>query len=248
MSVKAMTWAFEQPISGNEKVVLLALADFANDGGECWPSVRRIAEKAYISELTVRRIIALLIDSEFLKLTRRQSNDGRSMSNLYQLQMEEGEGVQSVPLPYHSCDRGRGSTVIPTNEPSYEPSVNNNIKGKVKKACRLPEDFMPDASCLRLAEELGMSAQMENIKAAFFDYWRSAPGQRGVKLDWQATFRKWLRNQQQFNWRKGNAQKSTNSITNSFAVVDAVLAERERQLDLAEESARSGGEDTKLIS
>jgi hypothetical protein len=27
----------------------------------------------------------------------------------------------------------------------------------------------------------------------FIDYWRAQPGQRGVKLDWPATWRNWMR-------------------------------------------------------
>lgn len=32
---------------------------------------------------------------------------------------------------------------------------------------------------------------------AFVDYWRGAPGGKGVKLDWPATWRNWMRKAQQ---------------------------------------------------
>jgi DNA-binding MarR family transcriptional regulator len=50
------------PTSGNERLVLLALADACSrdDGTGCWPSAAAIARKANISDRTVRRVIARL--------------------------------------------------------------------------------------------------------------------------------------------------------------------------------------------
>jgi hypothetical protein len=54
-------WA-HSPTSGNERLVLLALADAcsSDDGTGCWPSAATIARKANISARTVRRVIARL--------------------------------------------------------------------------------------------------------------------------------------------------------------------------------------------
>jgi len=54
-------WAYS-PTSGNERLVLLALADACSrdDGTGCWPSAATIARKANISDRTVRRVIARL--------------------------------------------------------------------------------------------------------------------------------------------------------------------------------------------
>ncbi len=41
MSVAATQWAWRQALKPAAKLVLLALADRANDAGECWPSVHR---------------------------------------------------------------------------------------------------------------------------------------------------------------------------------------------------------------
>jgi hypothetical protein len=58
-----MNWAGGfSPTSGNERLVLLALADACSrdDGTGCWPSAATIARKANISDRTVRRVIARL--------------------------------------------------------------------------------------------------------------------------------------------------------------------------------------------
>ena len=53
-----MNWIWaNSPASGNERLVLLALADACSrdDGTGCWPSAATIARKANISDRTVRR-------------------------------------------------------------------------------------------------------------------------------------------------------------------------------------------------
>jgi predicted transcriptional regulator len=63
MSIAVMNWVWaNSPASGNERLVLLALADACSrdDGTDCWPSAATIARKANISDRTVRRVIARL--------------------------------------------------------------------------------------------------------------------------------------------------------------------------------------------
>jgi DNA-binding transcriptional regulator YhcF (GntR family) len=118
MSVKALTWAFEQPLAGNEKVVLLALADHADENGSCWPSIRRIAEKAFIAERTVRRILILLEQYGFISVITRHDVSGRSAPNRYELLMAgrvtncQGGRVTLVSGGDDTGVRGEGDTVV----------------------------------------------------------------------------------------------------------------------------------------
>ena len=57
MSVKAISLAFDTKLSGNVKLVLLALADCADDNMQCYPSYSHIARKASISVATAKRIV-----------------------------------------------------------------------------------------------------------------------------------------------------------------------------------------------
>ena len=50
-----MNWAWRQNLPSTAKLVLLALADAADDEGNCWPSVATIAGKAGVTTRTVRR-------------------------------------------------------------------------------------------------------------------------------------------------------------------------------------------------
>ena len=65
-----MNWAWYQDLKPVPKLVLMALADAANDQGTCWPSVATIAAKVGVSTRTVQRVIQTLIRRELLELTR----------------------------------------------------------------------------------------------------------------------------------------------------------------------------------
>lgn len=122
MSVRALTWAFDQPIFANEKVVLLSLADHANDCGECWPSINRLAQRARVSVRTVQRCLAELEDAKLIIRETRNDLNGRSTSNMYRLCMSEQvrmpaeasggqrkeEGVNLAPCDDDAGDRGEG--------------------------------------------------------------------------------------------------------------------------------------------
>jgi len=60
----------------------------------------------------------------------------------------------------------------------------------VARGSRLPTTFEPD---FQFATDSGIRNATEE-ESKFRDYWNSQPGQKGVKTDWQATWRNWCRN------------------------------------------------------
>lgn len=63
-----------------------------------------------------------------------------------------------------------------------------------KRGGRLPENWTPSAEDRAFAKSIGWSdAQIDAEAPNFRDYWIAQPGQRGIKLDWPATWRKWAR-------------------------------------------------------
>lgn len=61
-----------------------------------------------------------------------------------------------------------------------------------RRGCRIPPDFSVTEEHRRLAEEKHYICPDEIIEE-FRDYWIGVPGSRGVKLDWDATFRNRMR-------------------------------------------------------
>jgi hypothetical protein len=86
MSVKALSWVWEHsPHDGGNLLVLLALADFADADGLCWPSHAKLAAKSRLSERQVERALKELVASGDLDAPsgpRSQSNPYRVRQNV----------------------------------------------------------------------------------------------------------------------------------------------------------------------
>jgi hypothetical protein len=68
----------------------------------------------------------------------------------------------------------------------------NPPKGKSKRGERIPDNFPTDDDLLWATQEFP-AVDHNHESAKFRDYWISVPGQKGCKLDWQATWRNWIR-------------------------------------------------------
>lgn len=61
-------------------------------------------------------------------------------------------------------------------------------------AARLSPDWQPDQDGYAAAFDLGLDrTTVDNVAAQFRDYWHGRPGRAGLKQDWPATWRVWLR-------------------------------------------------------
>lgn len=90
----ALVWELDLP--PGEKLVLLALADQANDDGrQCWPAVETIAHRSGQGVRTVRRALASLETAGHLT---RQHRDGTS-SQYHVHPCQNGTPAKSAPLP-----------------------------------------------------------------------------------------------------------------------------------------------------
>jgi len=81
MSIKIMSMIWDDgPAKQSERFVLLALADYANDQGECWPSIAGIARKTCLTERGVQKILRRLSDDGWLLI---EVGTGRKNCNIY---------------------------------------------------------------------------------------------------------------------------------------------------------------------
>jgi hypothetical protein len=71
------------PYRGENLLLHLALADFANDEGTCFPSVPTLARKARCSEVWARRCVRRMIDDGLLEIV--EQGLGRGNVNRYRL-------------------------------------------------------------------------------------------------------------------------------------------------------------------
>jgi len=86
MSFQAMAWAVKQPLPCSEKMVLLMLANFANDVNQCWPSVARLAADSGLSASKVRKCVVWLERVGMVQRTMQIRVYGQT-SNVYTLDL-----------------------------------------------------------------------------------------------------------------------------------------------------------------
>ena len=135
LMVKAMSIKVGNPL---RKLVLIKLADNANDKGECWPSYQHIADQCEIARSTVRKHIKDLSNAGLLRIEHRAGVKGNS-SNLYHLMLQGGAsdstGGASGSIPPVPSDSTRTSHSFESvNESVTEPSLsscNDDVKSVV---------------------------------------------------------------------------------------------------------------------
>lgn len=108
-------------LTANEKLVLIALADMADDKGICWPAMKSLAGKSICSKRTAQRAIQNFEKMNLLTKYERPNDNKRNDSNLYQLhfmellRMGNSELVGDMQSPSgRQSDTHRGDTQSPS--------------------------------------------------------------------------------------------------------------------------------------
>lgn len=138
--------------AGPARAILLVLAYRANEHGECWPSLTRIALDSGLDRRTVYRYLPSIVATGELQIEHRcrtiKTRGGDQTSNLYKIALTVPKGGDCLPLPCSAkeeavCPQGRGglppkvgtdslkgrdqlspeSSVNSHTEPSSEPST-----------------------------------------------------------------------------------------------------------------------------
>lgn len=182
MSNEAITWAFKQELPMNEKFILVALADYADDEHSCFPSHSKTAARVGASVPTVKRCIAKLADRGLITIERRLRENGSHSANRYVLAV--GGSVQSEPPPppvqndppvqsdthpRYSDEPGVGSPVTPP-EPSINPHLNPHSSSA--HSCR-DDDALPGMPA-HLPKPVGPTAR--DLIGEWIDHRRASTG------------------------------------------------------------------------
>ena len=193
MSTAALFKAIKADVGNQgQKLVLIVLADVANEKGECWPSHKYIAKKAECSVRTVIRALNELESKGFVYITKR-SKKGFKTSNLYRI-CDMTDCHNDVSDCHNSSDTVSHNTLnTPTINILYKgidisgvpdrilPSVKEFIDHRkiIKKPLTQNGLIRQMKAAERAASELGISIQQvieETIDA----------GWQGIRADWLA--------------------------------------------------------------
>ena len=159
LMVKAMSISVGNPL---RKLVLLKLADNANDNGECWPSYQHIADQCEIARSTVKSHIRELEKAGLLKREYRKEGE-LNKSNVFHLTLDgaadnpvgrkitEGGAADNSPEAADNLGGGAADNPITSNsfEPVKEPVIEPTAR-KQKNTFSLPTGLNLDAWSLWL--------------------------------------------------------------------------------------------------
>jgi DNA-binding MarR family transcriptional regulator len=115
MSIQAVSWVLENSTTKKlERLVLIALANHADEYGECWPSVERIAKEAGTTPTQARRVLGTLEDGGHIVRSINAAPDSRMRSdrrtNLYRLVLSGGTQSDSPSPERARVERADGGT------------------------------------------------------------------------------------------------------------------------------------------
>lgn len=117
MSVRATNWAWDQPCGRPAKLVLLALADRADEEGVCWPSRRWLSQKcAPMSVESIGRALTQLVEEGLIVKEERLRRDDQTFGP-WKVRLQLASGQKSPLEPV-----GRSDHAEPKN-----PSVPTDV-------------------------------------------------------------------------------------------------------------------------
>ncbi|RFA14233.1 hypothetical protein B7R21_06445 [Subtercola boreus] len=95
MSYTATKWAYDLPLTGSAKGILVALADMADEANSCYPGQEKLAAMTGRSVKTIERALKYLEAAKLLVRVHRHGAQGWRTSDRYELQVD----VLTVDLP-----------------------------------------------------------------------------------------------------------------------------------------------------
>ena len=150
MSIRIMSQVWNMEIDDSTtKLTLMALADFSDDEGYCYPSYEVLAKKISKSKRTAIRAVDKLTELGFLQKEKRELKDGTSSANLYKILSEnervtqthprvtnEKERVTSMTLPSDTDDTPRVTSMSPCSDKGVTPiniTTNRTVSRTIKE-------------------------------------------------------------------------------------------------------------------
>ena len=238
MSIKIMSMIWDRgPESQSERFVLLALADYANDDGECWPSIDGVARKTCLTDRGIQKIMRRLEETGWLEI---DLGGGRKNCNLYRIktlnvvQPERSSPPNVVPK---NPERGSVNPERGSAEPSItinEPSVSNSASEIVAVLGSWASEDSVDSfiAYRKKSKSKGLTLTAAKRLAASLQEIFNAGGDTDDALGlaeergWQTITADWYFQSQRTSERgKGGARSG---MAEAFASVAADCAARER--------------------
>lgn len=258
MSIEVMSAIFKCPIKPcGRKFVAIALANFADEKGSCFPSVRKLCQFTSQSERTVRTHLSDLDNEGYIEAKRTRREDGNYGVNRYQFDLGFIQRQFSPAAIFANGEkRPKPAAKIAGQEPSIEPSIDNSLRSlssahanelvlasenpvseKLKKASRLKENWQASEQDVLYARQKGFTdMEIVSVASNFKNYWLTKSGKDATKLRWDLVWQTWINNDLKWKASRGGGAKTdkqTNRRSNGerydMDILAGMAADLERQ-------------------
>ena len=197
-------------------------------------------DRAYMTLPTASKALAPL-----LWLLASESKDGTFDASIdelvFRLRMPESDIKTGLK---HLIDKGffvddsnvladRYQDAIPETETERESETKTEKSRTATRGSRLPANWVPNKELAEWSKAERPDLDLRKVLEEFRDYWTSVAGSKGVKLDWDATWRNWVRKQtapkQSFAQQAADVARTTvPPPPNQDAALKQIIADREK--------------------
>jgi Helix-turn-helix domain len=162
MSVAATSFMWQMKLKPHLKIVLLALADVADEKGYCWPSIAYLATQAVMDKRSVQRALKSLCDLELLVIKPRYIKGKVQTSNGYNLLLNS-RGDKLPPHHKQSCHEGM--TTLPPRD-GVDDILTTKKRTRTKKLLPVTQLNEKDASLNSMDYKFPKQLSLQNQKDA----------------------------------------------------------------------------------
>ena len=170
-----------------------------NQSGVCFPTLRRAA-----ADLQMNYSYASTLRRELVKKGWIRVEDERFIRPLRGFEIPNINieiPNSNIEIPNSNIEIPNSSIEIPNHnielnrEINEEPDNRDDAPRKAqRRGTRLSDEFTVTEAMRSWAVRNHPNVNIENATENFRDYWKAAAGSRAVKMDWVATWRMWIRN------------------------------------------------------
>ncbi len=135
-----------------------------------------------------------IVLNEYFELREDGWINLRVIQELLKVGIKSEKASASAKARWGKKDANALPTQSDSNATHNTLPITHNTKEKNKRGSRLPQDWFLTKSMGDWATQERPDLDVRQVAEQFKDYWAAQAGQKGVKLDWDATWRNWIRN------------------------------------------------------
>lgn len=210
--------------------VLLAIGSYTGKDRAAFPKQQTVADMLGLARETVNRALAALKRFGYIEIEHQKRADGGQRENLYWVKLDPIEqapcdepvtppvtlfdhtprdAIGSHPRTIHKNVNTIADAIVEHTAPEQPKRAGSPKSGA--RGSRIPSNWTPTLKDNAFASSEGLTREEINREAdKFRDYWIAASGRTACKLDWEATWRNWIRN----NHAKRNGSGTGNARRN----------------------------------